>query len=278
MSKRVEILKIRLDQLQSDSDKLETRTHKLRVRKQNQQKLMLGSYFHVSNDKFVCTANSDTRVGLYYDGDNYGAIVTYELQDKWTREVMADRVEESRIYHNGSTYDKVDESILDQSQARFEFMQCAVDHNDDIIAAWNAIEKKYDKLIETFSDARSAIRKSINEQCSDIEKLEKETLKEKLTTKGFKFVKSEDGKWSRGKLPELEVRYDWTIRGIQSLKVLRMTASGKSADIEITQKSQKWDDKTDSYIETIDVRTFDKVRMDKVEALLRRAKVNKQLV
>ena len=278
MSKRVEILNIRLDQLRSEKDKLDTRTHKLRMRKQNEQKLLLGSYFSVSDDKFECTATSDTRVTLHYEKDSYGTIVAYELKDNWSRDEMCDVVESSRIYHNGSTYEKMDESMLDQSQARFEFMQCAVDHNDDIIAAWNTIEKKYDKLMRTFDDSRSALIKSINEQSRDIDNLEKQTLNELLTTKGVKFVKSEDGQWSRGRLPELDVRYDWTVSRIKSLRVLRTTTSGKSADLEITQKSQRWDDKTESYVETDLTDTYKSVRMEKVESLIRRAKINKQLV
>ena len=278
MSKRVEILNIRLNQLRDEKNKLDTRTHKLRMRKQNEQKLLLSSYFSVSDDIFQCIATSDTRVTLHYEKDSYDAIVSYELQDRWSRDEMGERVESSKIYHNGSTYENIDESMLDQSQARFEFMQCAVDHNDDIIAAWNTIEKKYDKLIDTFSEARSAINKSINEQSSDIDKLEKETLTEKLTKKGVKFVKSPDGEWSRGTLPELEVRYDWTISRIKSLRVLRMTPSGKSADLEITQKSNRWDNKTESYIDTDVTDTYKSVRMEKIESLIRSAKVNKQLV
>ncbi len=278
MSKRVEILEIRLEQLEGDANKLDYRTNRLRLRKQNEQKLMLNSFFSVSDDKFVCTANSDTRIGLHYDGDSYGTIVSYELQDRWSRDKMTDEVESSRVYHNGSTYEKIDESMLDQSQARFEFMQCAVDHNDDIIAAWNTIEAKYNKLIDTFREAQSAIRKSINDQSRDIDILEKESLTEILTSKGVKFVKSEDGRYSRGTLPELDVRYDWTIGRIKSLRVLRMTASGKSADLEITQKSNRWDSETESYIDTDVTDTYTSVRMEKVESLLRRAKVNKQLV
>ena len=278
MSKRVEILNIRLKQLQSDKDKLDTRTHKLRMRKQNEQKLLLGSYFSVSDDKFACTATSDTRVTLHYEKDSYGTIVAYELKDNWSRDEMCDVVESSRIYHNGSTYEKMDESMLTQSQARFEFMQCAVDHNDDIIAAWNTIEKKYDKLITTFSEPRSELIKSINDQSRDIDKLEKEALTSMLTTKGVKFVKSEDGKWSRGRLPELDVRWDWTVSRIKSLRVLRMTTSGKSADLEITQMSNRWDEATKSYVDTDLTDTYKSVRMEKVESLLRRAKVNKQLV
>ena len=57
-----------------------------------------------------------------------------------------------------------------------------------------------------------------------------------------------------------------------------MTASGKSADIHVVQKSQRWDDKYDSYKETEETNTFEKVRMNKIESLIRRAERNNQLV
>ena len=272
MSKRAEILKIRLNQLESEMNKLDNRTHRLYMRKQNEQKLMLSSYFHVTDEKFVCQATGDTRVVLRYASDTYGDIVSYQLNDRWSRDIGTEVVEDSKIYHNGSTFDTLDQSILDQSQARFEFMQCAVDHNDDIIAAWNSIEKKYDKLVNSFSDAKSKLRTSINDQSRDIDRLEKETLRSKLTS-GVEFTKSE-----RGSLPELEIRWDWNIRRIQSLKVLRMTASGKSADIEVIQKQNMWDNETESYRDEIYTNTYERVRMDKVERMLRRARNNNQLV
>ena len=57
-----------------------------------------------------------------------------------------------------------------------------------------------------------------------------------------------------------------------------MTASGKSADLEITQLSQRWDDKYDSYKEIEETNTFERVRMNKVESLIRSAERNNQLV
>lgn len=274
---RVKVLEIRLEQLQTERTILEDRQHRLRMRKSNEQKLMLGSYFHISDDKFVCESSSDSTVRLKYAGDSYGDIISYQLNCNWERDENGERVRTSKIYHNGSTYENIDQSILDQSQARFEFMQCAVDHNDDILAAWNVIEEKYDLLIDTFRDSYRNLSDAINSQSRDITKLEKETLTEKLTKKGVKFVKSPDG-MGRGILPELEVRYDWTISRIKSLKVLRTTASGKSADLEITQKSNRWDNETDSYIDTDVTETYKSVRMDKVESLIRNAKRNSQLV
>ena len=271
MSPRVEILKVRLDQLQSEMNELDNRTHRLYMRKQDQQKRMLGSYFSVSDEQFVCQATSDTRAVLRYVTDNYGEIVSYQLNDRWSRDEQSERVQDSKIYHNGSTFNTLDQHILDQSQARFEFMQCAVDFNDDIIAAWNTIERKYDKLIASFSEAKSKLRTSINDQSKDIDRLEKETLTERLKN-GLEFVKGEDGKYTKGSLPEIEIRWDWTIRRIKALKVLRMTASGKSADIEVVQKSQRWDNNYDSYKEVEETNTFERVRMDKIERMLRRAK------
>ena len=150
-------------------------------------------------------------------------------------------------------------------------MQCAVDFNDDIIAAWNTIERKYDKLVASFSEAKSKLRTAINDQSRDIDRLEKETLAERLKN-GLEFVKGEDGRYSKGTLPEIEIRWDWTIRRIKSLKVLRMTASGKSADIEVVQKSQRWDDNYSSYKDVEETNTFERVRMNKIESMLRRAK------
>ena len=272
-NKRVKILEVRLDQLETERNGLDTRQHRLRMRKQNEQKLMLLSYFDVSDDKFVCTTSSDDSIRLRYTGDDYGDIVSYQLDHSWERDVNGERAVTSKIYHNGSTYKDIDESILDQSKARFEFMQCAVDFNDDIIAAWNTIEKKYDKLIDTFSDNFSKLSDAINNQLSDIIKLEKEALTKKLSGKGVKFVES-----AQGRLPELEVRWDWNISRIKSLKVLRTTASGKSADLQITQKSNRWDDDIQSYVDSDITDTYERVRMDKVESLVRRAQHNSQLI
>ena len=270
---RVKVLEIRLDQLQTERDGLDNRQHRLRMRKSNEQKLMLSSYFHVSDEKFACEISSDSAVRLKYAGDTYGDIVSYNLDYRWERDENGERVTKSKVYHNGSTYNDIDESILDQSQARFEFMQCAVDHNDDMIAAWNVIEKKYDKLIASFYESTRELSDAISAQNRDITKLKKEALTEKLSGKGVKFVQS-----SQGRLPQLEVRWDWNISRIKALKVLRTTPSGKSADLQITQESNRWDNDTESYVNTDVTDTYEKVRMDKVESLVRNAQRNSQLV
>ena len=274
MTNRKEILEIRLEQLHDEKNGLEDRTHRLRLRKTNEQKLMLKSYFSVSNSKFVCNTANDDSVRLKYSGgDSYGDIVTYQLDYNWERDENGERVRTSKIYHNGSTFKDLNENILEESKARFEFMQCAVDHNDDIIAAWNVIEKKYDDLIATFRDSIYELSQALSSQRTDIIKLEKEALNKKLTGKGVKFVES-----AQGRLPQLEVRWDWNVSRIKALKIVRTTASGKSADLLITQESNRWDSDTESYVNSPVTDTFTRVRMDKVEALVRSAERNSQLV
>ena len=65
--------------------------------------------------------------------------------------------------------------------------------------------------------------------------------------KGLKF----DGQ----KKGSMDLRWDWTLRGISSAKIISKTASGKSADVEIA-----------TYGET--PRVYEKVRMTNVENLL----------
>jgi len=271
MSKRAEILQLRLDQLQVEKQDLDNRTWRLYKRKQSEQMLMLESYFTIPNKKFACKV-SDTTARLVYADDQYGAIVEYVLNDRWSRDEGAERVQDSKVYHNGTTHKDLDESVIEQAQARLDFMQVAVDFNDDIIAHWNAIEKKYDRLVDSFFTAKEELHKAISDQQRDIEKLEKETLKELLTTSGVEFTAN------GGRLPELEVRWDWNINRIKKLKVTRLTPSGKSADVELLVKSNRWDNDKDEYVEFDELRTFESVRFDKIQRLLRRAKVNNKII
>lgn len=273
-SKRVEILNIRLEQLTNQRNQLDTRQHRLRLRKSNEQKLMLNSYFEsVNNDLFVAQASSDDRVSLKLASDSWGEIVTYNLETRWDRDDDGERIKETNISHNGTRYkDLKGGYALKESIARIKFVEIAVNNDEEIISKWTEIEKKYDKLIMSFYPKMRELSDAISSQSKDISELEEEALLEKLL-KGIEFNKSE-----RGRLPELEVRYDWNVSRIKALKVLNRTASGKSADLQITQKSQRWDDKTDSYIDTEESTTFEKVRWSKVKDLLRSAQYNNQIV
>jgi len=272
MSKRSEILQIRLDQLTAERNTLDNRVYRLYNRKKNEQKLMLESYFTIPNKKFACNAN-DTTARLVLADDKYGSFVEYVLDYQWIRDERGERVTESKLYHNGTTLKELNESVIEQAQARLDFMQVAVDFNDDIIAHWNTIEKKYDRYIDSFNKKRDELNDAINSQHSDIAKLEQEALTELLTTKGVEFIESKGGR-----LPSLEVRWDWDVNRIKKLKVTRFTTSGKSADIEVVVNSTKWDDNYDNYVKFDEKRTFNSVRFDKIKKLIRYEQANDRIV
>jgi len=88
--------------------------------------------------------------------------------------------------------------------------------------------------------------------------LERQALLVKLETEGVEFAPDKYNHY-----PSLDARWDWSIRNICKIKVVKKTASGKSADIEVVTRYKSYDGTTHD-----DVTTADKVRMDKVESLL----------
>ena len=257
---RVEILNIRLEQFSNDLEKIENRRTDLWRRRKDELKRVLSKYFHVSGDKFTVEF-SDTRAFLIdAEKGRYWSIVEAIVDERWSREDDADKGEDLRISHNGSTYKDIGEWVLDEAQARFEFIQCAVDHKDDILAEWNVVSAKYEKFIDSFRSKEMELRKAYNSQAEDIRKLEEEAMIVKLTSDGVEFTKD-----NRGNLPELDVRFDWTLRNVSGLKITKTTPSGKSADLVITQKFRNWNS------DRVEVKEqfIEKVRMDKVSRFLR---------
>lgn len=256
---RIEILNIRLGQLSDSLEAIENRRRALWTRRKNELSRVLAKYFQVSDDKFSVETDN-TRAYLIQAGKGrHWELVTFTVEERWSREEGKDRAESVRISSNGFRYEDLSQSILDETQARLEFMQCAVDYQDDILAEWNFVSDKYDRLLETFYPKEKELRKAYDSQYRDIEDLEQQAMLDKLKSDGVEFKASE-----RGNLPELEVKWDWSLRNVASLKVTRTTASGKSADLVVTQRFRDWDNNVEFKEQSIE-----KVRMDKVNRFLR---------
>jgi hypothetical protein len=128
-----------------------------------------------------------------------------------------------------------------------EVAKVLLDHGDDIIAKFNSYK-------ESFSEEYGAAQKAKWVCEADIQKLKDEKnqtfldiAKSLLNGEGLVFDKEKKG--------TIDIKWDWTVRGITSAKILSKTASGKSADIEIS-----------CYGET--PRVYEKVRTSNIEALL----------
>jgi len=144
--------------------------------------------------------------------------------------------------------------------------QIVLDFYDDILAKYNQI--KLDTKVE-LSKARKVdwdIEKEIREVNNQIDKIKKENLFSKLENEGIEFELPE-GK-SVHELPNIDVRFDWTVYNVKGIKIIKKTASGKSADIELKTMSNVWNSDTQSYNEKENIKVVDKVRMNTIESFL----------
>ena len=120
------------------------------------------------------------------------------------------------------------------------------DFQDDILAELDNVTETYKKK---YDDAYSNVR--VIER--DIQLLMTEKNDTYLGI-AEKLIESKDGLLFKDKKGTMDIRWDWTLRGISAAKIISKTASGKSADIEIS-----------TYGET--PRVFEKVRMSNIENL-----------
>ena len=127
-----------------------------------------------------------------------------------------------------------------------EVAKVLLDFGDDIIAEFNSIK---DKMSEEYSKARNA-----KWTCEgDIQKLRDEKNQTYLN-KAESLLNGEGLVFDGDKKGTIDLRWDWTLRGITSAKIISKTASGKSADIEISQYGEE-------------PRKYEKVRMSNIDAL-----------
>ena len=127
-----------------------------------------------------------------------------------------------------------------------EVAKVLLDHGDDIIAKFNSYK-------ESFADEYKAAYEAKWTCESDISKLKNEKNQTFLDI-ASSLLNGEGLEFNGDKKGTIDLRWDWTLRGITSAKILSKTASGKSADIEISQYGEA-------------PRVYEKVRMSNIEAL-----------
>ena len=274
----LESLNLRYDQLDQELKALESRESRLYYRGENQKKLMLKKAFEsFSHDKFQINVSSVERVTLSPKGDNYNGLVEYSLDTRW-RSDEAERIQRSRLNHNGSYFYNNEDNNFNQalveSEARMEFMKLVTEKDEQIQADWLEIDEKYSDLRAKFWDNLRDLRSALNDASRDIRIVEEQAEMDQLEGKnGISFQEKENIS-----LPRLDVRFDWQIGQIKNLKVVGKTPTGKSVDLEVIRKWRRWDDKKDQYVTSDKVEVFPKVRFDKVKKLLRNARYNQLIV
>ena len=260
---RVEILEMRLNDLYDQKYILDERIDNLYKRKIEQKKLVLEKYFNTELPEdysiFIC---SDERVELRA-GDSKHSIGDFYLYDRYSDGEMV--VEKAEISLSSFRAEVEGNWISKRFEAISKFVMITEDFGDDIVAELNMIEKRYNILPESIYQSRKELKKAIDSQSQDIDKLEKENMMERLFDEdGISIIPESDDNY----LPQLEVKWDWRISNVAGLRGVKKSASGKSVDLEIKRRFRDYNS-NDWKFDTVKA---EKVRFDKVESFLNRNK------
>jgi hypothetical protein len=143
--------------------------------------------------------------------------------------------------------------------------QVILDFQDDIIAEYNSVKDEFKDEISNFNKEIWALEKKVREMNSEIDTIENDNLMEKVESDGIEFKVDEEKLYT---LPDLDVRFDWTVKNIQKIKVTGKTKSGKSCDLELVTVRKNWNSEKDEYETVYYTNTYERVRMDKISHLV----------
>ena len=174
-----------------------------------------------------------------YDYDK--ELITIRFRDDWnTGEFI--NIETSMYSTNDNS-----QWELERIYTAGEVAKVLLDHGDDILAAVNNTKDAYAEKYNEARDARWSVEADIQKLKDEKNQSYLDIAREKLNGEGLVFEGNQKG--------AIDLRWDFTIRGITSARILSKTASGKSAEIEIAT----WDNEP---------RTYNKVRMSNIDSLL----------
>ena len=174
-----------------------------------------------------------------YDYDK--ELITIRFRDDWSTGEFIN-IETSMYSTNDNS-----QWELERIYTAGEVAKVLLDHGDDILAAVNNTKDAYAEKYNKARDARWSVEADIQKLKDEKNQSYLDIAREKLNGEGLVFEGNQKG--------AIDLRWDFTIRGITSARILSKTASGKSAEIEIAT----WDNEP---------RTYNKVRMSNIDSLL----------
>lgn len=258
--KRIEILEEKRENIYDKINEIETRLDNISARRKREQKSILEKYID-TYDGFVVTYFSD-KVSVTVKNGNYSLLDMY-VYDEWKSD--------------SRTYNRIDFSTasfrteyqtgenMKWAAERFQLLafysKALADHMDDILAEFNNVNDKYSKLTEALYESKRPLNKEVREVNEMISVIEDENMLSKLM--------SEDGltvemKEKDSYLPSFQVKFDWELHSVKSIRGMKKSASGKSIDLQVSVRRGYGDEKR---LEVIDV---DRVRFDNVRSFISR--------
>ena len=270
---KLQKLNARLEELNTLTSAIDAARSKVYDQERMDLANVLEKFFTAEEGDVVECSHGSVNVRRRGD-DKFNNFLTVYVDDSWNDN---DTKSYTKLYISNSSFrtDGVGEWIVERFEKQAHYSRIAVDFQDDILAEMNQITAATNKLMVEISKPAKALRKEAREIQEEIQAIEKQARLEALMSEeGLEIKGAEKKRWSDSnetyfEFPDLEVKWDYTLRSIRGLRIDRMSASGKSADITVKVKRGEWIPSSDEWIEKIVDQKVDRVRMDKIESFLR---------
>ena len=252
---KLEIIKIKVDKLEENLGSIDTRINRIRWRRKQETINIFRKYMTPDTDGIEIKNVSDKRMEFILLDDKYSSMTIERINvEDIERASWDETLVDFKAYSNGLSLKNVEE-LKKRSELQVKLAEQFEDFKDDMIAEVNCLQEKYDGWIEELYKRQKAAQEKVRPFRKELDELEEAELEKRLL-KGVTFSKIHS-RWSSPKYPDFNVKWDEKIRDVKKLKVLRFSASKKSADIELTRQGKDWDGKI-----WTDVRKINRVRVD----------------
>jgi hypothetical protein len=144
--------------------------------------------------------------------------------------------------------------------------QIVLDQSQDILQQFNAIISDTQAEIREAYEVANTVIRDIADITKQIANLHAAALLDRLHDTGIEFNMPSNDAY---RLPTLDITATRQIRRVKDIRVLATTASGKSADIQVTTIDSSWDAVAGQTVDRETERAVYKVRMSMIESFIR---------
>jgi len=211
---KIEIIKKAIILNEEEVLKLETKRKKVQEDRTDALSRMYMQYFG------DCLVGEDTiEVSDTYcyfkrfdpDYNYHKELISISVRPKSWRDDEADSIETSFYSTSGNNDFELKRMILIGNIG-----QVILDFKDDIIAGYNSTRASFNDELSELNREIWALEKKVREMRSEIDTIENDNLMKEVEGDGIEFKVDEENLY---RLPDLDVRFDWNVRGIKKIKV-----------------------------------------------------------
>ena len=269
---QLEKLNARLKQLNTLTDAIDAARSKVYDQERMDLANVLEKFFSPEEGDAVDCSHQSINIRKK-GADKFDHFLTIYVDSTWNEN---DTKTYNNLYISNTSFrtDEISEWVVERFEKQAHYSRIAVDFQDDILAEMNQITDTANQLMLDITMPAKQLRKEAREIREQINTIEKEArLKALMSEQGLEIKGVEKTRWNGEntyiEYPDLQVKFDWTLRSIRGLRIDKVSASGKSADITVKIKKQEWMPSSNEWIEKIAEEKVERVRMDNIENFLR---------